>query len=316
MACRCRASPSPPPIPAWISWWYSTNAGASWQKFTTDGGASIGVHNALNLALDANTYVYFQPGSATVGGTVSNALVFRAWDQSAMTGANFTPGTLHDIDPNSGGFTGTTTDNRIEQSYSVQADTVTLQVEVPPQVVTSNGAATFTEPNNAPGLGATAAAAVKVAVDAGVTVADLDFTVPSATLSSATVQITGNYKSAEDVLSFANANGITGNWDSTAGTLTLTSTTATLAQWQAALRAVSYYDTSDTPNTAARTVTFTVHDTKRPARQRPRHPHGQCYLGRRLADPGRRDADPRRRRVGRGADRRRPSHRRRAVGNV
>ena len=44
-----------------------------------------------------------------------------------------------------------------------------------------------------------------------------------------------------------------------AGVLTLTGT-ATVAQYQAALRSVQYDNTSDNPNTAARTVTFVVND--------------------------------------------------------
>ena len=68
-------------------WWYTTNGGAAWQQLTSDGGASISVHNALNLAFNSLTYLYFQP-AAGKGGTVADALTFRAWDQSAMTGAN------------------------------------------------------------------------------------------------------------------------------------------------------------------------------------------------------------------------------------
>ena len=253
-------------------WWFSTNGGTTWQKVAGDGGASLSVHNALELLPDANTYLYFQPTtSATGGGTVTGALTFRAWDGDALTGANFTAGTLHDIDPdNNTALFGTGTNNAMEESYSATADTVTLMVEGPPQVVTSSGGATFTEPNNAPGLGATAAAAVQVVVDGGITVANPDPTVAVPTLSSATVQITGNYKSAEDVLSFTNTSaGAMGNiaaaWDPGSGTLTLTSAggTASLAQWQTALRAVSYYETGELPANpeASRTVTFIVHDT-------------------------------------------------------
>ena len=43
-------------------------------------------------------------------------------------------------------------------------------------------------------------------------------------------------------------------------TLTSAGDTATLAQWQAALRAVQYSNSSDNPSTAARTVSFTVND--------------------------------------------------------
>lgn len=109
-------------------------------------------------------------------------------------------------------------------------------------VVTCSGAAlAYTENTGA------------VALDSGITVTDSD----STDLTGATVQITGAYQSAEDVLAFTNQLGITGSWNSGTGTLTLSGTT-TVANYQTALRAVTYRNTSLTPVTTARTVTFTV----------------------------------------------------------
>jgi hypothetical protein len=73
-----------------------------------------------------------------------------------------------------------------------------------------------------------------------------------------------NYVSGQDVLSFTNVSGM-GNVaiaSNTAGVLTLTSSgaSATVAEWQAALRAVKYSNTSETPNTTARAVTFVIND--------------------------------------------------------
>ncbi len=74
----------------------------------------------------------------------------------------------------------------------------------------------------------------------------------------------GSYQNGEDVLAFTNVPGtmgnISGTWDATTGTLTLSSAggTATAAQWQAAMRSVTYFDTSDTPSTGTRTVTFSA----------------------------------------------------------
>lgn len=93
------------------------------------------------------------------------------------------------------------------------------------------------------------------AVDAGITLADVD----DSTLAGATVQITGNHQSGEDVLSFTDQLGITGSWDSASGTLTL-SGNAALADYQTALRSVAYENTSDNPSSALRTVSFTVDD--------------------------------------------------------
>jgi hypothetical protein len=94
-----------------------------------------------------------------------------------------------------------------------------------------------------------------VAVDTGLTASDAD----SANLASATVQITGNYASGQDVLGFTDQGGITGNWNATTGMQTLTGT-ATVAVYQAALRTVTYTNTSENPNTLARTVSFKAND--------------------------------------------------------
>ncbi|WP_279488625.1 putative Ig domain-containing protein [Aeromonas veronii] len=99
-------------------------------------------------------------------------------------------------------------------------------------------------------------------IDSSLTLSDVD----SATLASATVAITGNFQSGQDLLAFTNNGSTMGNisasYNSGTGVLTLTSAgaTATLAQWQAALRAVTYANSSDTPNTSTRTVSFTVND--------------------------------------------------------
>src|SRR5438128_1600785 len=100
------------------------------------------------------------------------------------------------------------------------------------------------------------------AINAALTVADLD----NPTLPWGTVSITGGFASAEDALSFTNVPATMGNiagaYNAATGVMTLTSAggTATLAQWQAALRAVQYSNSSDNPSTAARTVSFTVND--------------------------------------------------------
>jgi len=78
-------------------------------------------------------------------------------------------------------------------------------------------------------------------------------------MESAEISISGNYKSSEDVLSFTDVDGITGNWDVELGRLTLYGSSS-LANYQAALRSVGYQNTSSTPNTSTRTVSFTVND--------------------------------------------------------
>ncbi len=119
--------------------------------------------------------------------------------------------------------------------------TVTLVNDAP--TVAAGATLGFTE-----GQGATA-------IDTSVTVADLD----NATLAGATVQITGNYAPGEDVLGFANTTTITGSFDPATGTLTL-SGSDTVANYQAALRSVTFANSSEAPSTLARTVSFVVND--------------------------------------------------------
>lgn len=79
-------------------------------------------------------------------------------------------------------------------------------------------------------------------------------------LESATIQIAGNYDGSEDELDFSDTGLITGSWSSGSGTLTL-SGRASVADYQAALRAVTYQNTDgSTPDLSARTVSFTVED--------------------------------------------------------
>ncbi len=78
------------------------------------------------------------------------------------------------------------------------------------------------------------------------------------TPESAVVKITAGYVE-EDELIFTDQNGITGSWDADTGTLTLTGT-ASIADYQAALRSVSYRNDSDNPDTSDRVLSYTVSD--------------------------------------------------------
>jgi hypothetical protein len=93
------------------------------------------------------------------------------------------------------------------------------------------------------------------AITATIAANDVDNT----TLAVATVQITGGYQKGGDVLALAGTSAITTAWDTRTGKLTLRGID-TLAAYEAALRAVTYQNTSTTPSTAVRTVTFTVYD--------------------------------------------------------
>ena len=118
-----------------------------------------------------------------------------------------------------------------------------------PPVLASAGSINYTENDSA------------TAIDSGITVTDSD----NSTLFRATVSLT-NFVSSQDVLAFTN-NGstmgnITASFNSSTGVLSLRSSgmTATKAEWQAALRAVTYANTSDTPTTTTRSVDFVIND--------------------------------------------------------
>ena len=122
-----------------------------------------------------------------------------------------------------------------------------------PVVTPSAGSSTYSNGNGLP-----------VQVDASLTLTDAD----SASLSHATVSLTGgSFHSGEDVLAFVNTNSalygnIVSSWNASTGVLTLTSSgsLATVAQWEAALRAVIYHDSSTMPYQGDRTITFVVND--------------------------------------------------------
>ncbi|HWK55829.1 MAG TPA: Ig-like domain-containing protein [Parapedobacter sp.] len=145
----------------------------------------------------------------------------------------------------------TLTDN-IGNAGIPATDNVTKAVNHPPVITTSGGVTTFTE-------SVTGDPEPEI-IDPALTVSDVD----NGTLVSATVTITGNFQSGEDVLDFVNDGGNTGDIDGNyaSGVLTLTSpsATATLAEWQTALRSVTYSNTSTTPNTANRTISFVAND--------------------------------------------------------
>ena len=88
-----------------------------------------------------------------------------------------------------------------------------------------------------------------------VTINDAD----SSILQSATIEINNNFNAADDQLGFTNQNGISGSYDAASGVLSLTGS-ATLANYESALRSVTYINTSDNPDPSVRTVSFSASD--------------------------------------------------------
>ena len=92
-------------------------------------------------------------------------------------------------------------------------------------------------------------------MDSALVIIDVD----SANLVSAIVSITSGYISAEDRLRFTDQLGITGIYNIPTGMLTLTGS-ASVADYQTALRSVSYENINFTPTQGNFTVDFTVND--------------------------------------------------------
>lgn len=90
-------------------------------------------------------------------------------------------------------------------------------------------------------------------IDDALTISDVD----STTMSNGSVVISSGYNSDEDSLLFTNQNGISGSYSN--GTLSL-SGVSSMTNWRDALRSVRYRNSSATPDTSTRTVTFKVND--------------------------------------------------------
>lgn len=207
--------------------------------------AGNGISYSISLVGSTATITLSSVGglNATTAQTVVDGMGYRNSSDTPSTATRVI--TLTSITDNGGTANGgvDTTATSITTSVSVVA------VNDAPIVTSSGGASTFTE-----GDGGTV-------IDSGLTLSDPD----NATLASATVSITGNFQSG-DVLSFINDGSTMGNisatYDANTGAMTLTSAgaTATLAQWQAALRSVTYSNSSDAPSTASRTISFVAND--------------------------------------------------------
>ncbi len=114
-----------------------------------------------------------------------------------------------------------------------------ISVEDAPVITTTGGNSSWTEDGSA------------IVIDSGLTITDVD----GGNIDSAKVAI--NNVIEGDILSFVNQNGITGDYDSSTGILTLTGS-ATVANYQTALRSVTFSSSVDEVNTTAREISFTI----------------------------------------------------------
>ena len=219
------------------TWFYSTNNGTTWNAL-----GAVANNNALLLAADASTRLYFQP-NANWNGTVPNAITFRAWDQTS--GSNGTK-----VSTNANG--GTT-------AFSTATDTASIAVAAvnDAPVVDLNAAGAGQDVTTA----FTEQTPVLIAPVG--TLTDVD----SANLSSLTVTLTARPDgNAVESLSLnaaataaASGAGLTVSYTAGTGVLSITGS-ATTAVYQSILQGVLYNDTSDTPTTSNRSITVVTND--------------------------------------------------------
>ncbi len=136
----------------------------------------------------------------------------------------------------------TVVDSSAASSVASTRDVTVTPVNDAPSTANVAGTVSYTE-----------SGAAKVVLPS-ITVSDPDNT----TLAGATLSFTPS-PSAGDTLAFTDQNGITGSWNAGTQVLTL-SGTATLAQYQAALRTITYATTSHDPAAGNRTVQVVVSD--------------------------------------------------------
>ncbi len=180
---------------------------------------------------DTNTGILTLTGSAALADyeTALRSVTYQNTSDNPSTSARTISFIVNDGDNNS---------NLLSRNISITAvndPPVLTNIEVAPALYTENGP--------------------PISITGNLTVSDVDDT----NIDSATVSITGNFVTGEDVLAFTDQLGITGSYDTNTGILTLTGS-ATLADYETAFHSVTYQNTSDNPSTSNRTISFVIND--------------------------------------------------------
>jgi VCBS repeat-containing protein len=184
-----------------------------------------------------------QSGEIIVTLTPVNGISASTDDYRAALQQVLYSSTSSDIDITPRNLTVVVTDSLHVDTNAANVTISIVAVNDAPTLDAHGGSLGYTENNTA------------TAIDPLLTLSDPD----SANIQSATVQITGNFHAGEDVLGFTDQNGITGHYDSTTGVMTLTGA-STVANYEAALRSVTYFNSSDDPSAQTRTISFEAVD--------------------------------------------------------
>ena len=183
----------------------------------------------VNASFDAATGVLTLTGTTTLG--VYQTILRSITYSNSSTTPSIAPRTIQYV----------VSDGNSNSNLASRTIQVT-PVNTAPLVVTSGGGVDYTE-----GTG-------ELSIDPGIIVSDSD----SPNLTSATIQLVG-YVQGEDRLNVTPQTGLTSNFDAARGRLLLTGN-APVARYQAALRSVTYVNSSASPSLSARTVQFVVRD--------------------------------------------------------
>ena len=220
------------------TWQYSTNSGTSWTAFGT-------VATSAALILTNTSQVRYVPdGSSGESGGSAPTLTFHAWDGSDGS----TVGTKVDISSTGGLSAFSSATNTASVTVSTVDDPLTLSLSHP-------AAVTYLEND-------------QLLLDDELTLDDPD---SNTSVTGAKIEISSGYRSGEDYLEVGAAsrsngtatngtmviNGSTISYSFSSGLMSL-SGTASQESYQEALRRISYRNSSDNPNTSARTITATA----------------------------------------------------------
>ena len=227
-------------------------------SITIDSGTPSAVMQALAATSTTATFALNWSGADNVGGSgVASYNVYVSDNNGAyvpyLLNTTLTTDTFTGVNGHTYRFYATARDNVGQYEAGAQTAEATTTLDLPAPVLAGASNITYTE-NGAP-----------TAIDTALTVS----TPGSGALSSATITVT-NFVAGQDVLVFVNDGATMGNISVAShvnGVLTLTSagSTASTAQWQAALRAVTYANSSEAPSTTQRSVDFQITDGVNPS---------------------------------------------------
>ncbi len=227
-------------------------------SITIDSGTPSAVMQALAATTTTATFALNWSGADNVGGSgVASYNVYVSDNNGAyvpyLLNTTLATDTFTGVNGHTYRFYATARDNVGQYEAGTQTAEATTTLDLPAPVLAGASNITYTE-NGAP-----------IAIDTALTVS----TPGSGALSSATITVT-SFVAGQDVLAFVNDGATMGNIAVASyvnGVLTLTSagSTATTAQWQAALRAVTYANSSEAPSTTQRSVDFQITDGVNPS---------------------------------------------------